>query len=124
MKKIHIFYNDKLIESIGVAERLYRKISHDLENEGKKLNFINEKVANFEDGTSVTKTPFRNISLGIRATHVYIDSSIMSFENGNDLVQEVIKPCLITNSSLEFKTDENSVNKKIFFFNGHGVIDE
>ena len=116
-KKILIVYLKGFLGDIASREIMFNKLIDELIGEGRLLKSLTRTKALFDDGTRVTIAKFSANLVGTRVTHVYIDDKITKLENGNMLINAVIRPLVVPEGVYEKLEVVGSPTERILTFN-------
>ncbi|GIN67133.1 hypothetical protein J41TS2_25540 [Bacillus sonorensis] len=105
------YFNSQDISSIGAREAMFQKIINDLASEGKKkigheMTSPQLRTEHFTDGSMIYFAPIGHIEADEKFTHIFVDKSVMTTQNGVDF----IKKSIMTRVNLDFNTDEKQIN--------------
>lgn len=120
-KKVLIFYVKGLVNNIATVERMFASIVNEMNSEGRQLRHVDKDSATFEDGSRVKKIPFGQHTVGARATHLYIDESALSLENGDRVIKEMLLPIVVDNKVYKSLDAEGEPTDRIMIFNKESV---
>lgn len=119
-KKIGIAHTGDFAR-LGAVKRLFTKLVEDLESDGRKLRFIREDLAVFEDGSTVSV--FKGTGRGRKHTHLYIDKGFLELENGWETVETVFITTVLPNGNYEHLDVEDNAIDRTFFIKEDGNIE-
>ncbi|NUJ19394.1 hypothetical protein FKN04_22960 [Bacillus glycinifermentans] len=105
------YFNSQDISSIAAREAMFQKVINDLVSEGKKttgyqMTSPQLRTEHFTDGSVIYFAPIAHIEVDEKFTHIFVDKSVISTQNGVDFV----KKSIITRVNLDFNTDEKQIN--------------
>ena len=108
--------------TLATVEKLFNNSINDLEQEGRELKYINERMAIFEDGSKVLKYKITNLeSLRIaRLTHLLIDSDVFNANNGEEMVKIVLLPTVIDKGDYVHLEASDDISERILLFDKEG----
>lgn len=123
-RKIVIIYRNKDGYSFKHKKVFSKILNHQIKEYDRKPSTIDEDMAIFNDGTTIYSFPILKINelINKRATHIYIDDSIVELESWERFYNKVILPMMIEKGDYK-KLDANiDIEHRIFVFNGNGNI--
>ena len=115
-KIIAIVYQPNAIGSVSKAEKMFRDIFSEMEEEGKEVRNSADNYVAFEDGSKIFKVKMGEALIGRRVTHLYVENSIKNVENGEEFVNVALKPFVISQGDYANIDASDSVNDRIKYF--------
>lgn len=118
-KKILIVYNS-IGNGFAKKESLFNELINELVSEGRTvshyLQATKNKSVTFKDGSKIMAVPFATGLIGIRVTHLYVDDSIYNLQNGEQYVNEALKPTVIRSDNYQNMYAEGSQEDRTFIY--------
>jgi hypothetical protein len=117
-KIIVLLYAKQFYGSIARMEKVFNDVVKSLQSEGRKLLYVNEKLAKFEDGTKVEKVLFGRALIGRRVTHLYIDRYAMTLSNSDEYMKEAVLPTVVHGNYKHLDVEGSPMDRIMLFDNG------
>lgn len=108
-KRVLIMYlGNGNVKSEIAKELMFNRMVNEMIEEGREVknSLLQPKTKSitFDDGSKLMLFPFSNVQKGFRVTHIFLDAEIAFLPNGDKLINEKIKPCIINGEREDFDT--------------------